>query len=149
MKTFSDFVKRLLKWFLYIIPGVMVVCGIGYMLSGVETIKVNVLWKILFSAFVTALVTAGMQIGLLQAEDDKKVNPYFKLIIHYIVLCAIMSFLGAWFGWVDFNIYGVLAMALYVGAVYFLTCAAYYIIDVKQADIINKKLREKFGDKDE
>lgn len=149
MKTFSDFVKRLLKWFLYIVPGVIVVCGIGYMLYGVEMIKVNVLWEILFSAFVTALATALMQIGFSQPEEDNRVSPYFKLIIHYILLCVIMSFLGAWFGWVTFNIYGVLAMALYVGVVYFLTCAVYYIIDVKQADKINKKLREKFGDKEE
>lgn len=140
MKTFRGFIK----WFLYIIPGIIAVCGISYTLYGVKTISVNVLWEILFSAFATALVT----VFAMPTEEDDKIKSYVRLIIHYILLCIIMSFLGAKFGWINFNLYGVLMMALYVGAVYISTCAAYYIIDIKQADKINKKLREKYGDKE-
>ena len=143
MKTFREFVK----WFLYILPGIIVVCGIGYTLDGAETVSVNVLWKILFSAFVTALLTTLMHVMLIKPnEEEGRLAAYLKLAIHYILLCAIMSFLGAWFGWIDFGVRGVLAMALYVGGVYLIACTVYYIIDVKQADIINKKLREKYGD---
>lgn len=59
-----------------------------------------------------------------------------------------MSFLGEWFGWIDFDLFGIGMMAIDVGLVYLLVFIAYYIIDIKQAGEINKMLQEKYGDEE-
>lgn len=138
MRTLSNFVK----WFLYITTGIMIVCGINYTLAGVETVTVNVFWKILFCGFATTLVT----VLLLPKEDDGKIKSYIKFALHYIALCIVMIPVGVWFGWISFQPSGVIIMMADVGGVYFAACLAYYIIDCRQAEKINKGLREKYGD---
>lgn len=131
-----------LKWFLYITTGIMIVCAINYTLAGEKSVTVNVFWKILFSSFMTTAVTLIFS----PQREDKKNCVYGSWVIHYICLCVVMSFLGMWFGWIDFSFIGIGIMAADVGIVYFLTFVVYYIIDIKQADEINKVLQEKYGD---
>jgi len=138
MKTFGNFVK----WFLYITVGIMVVCGVSYSLAGVEQVSVNIFWMILFSAFATTLAT----VLFLPGEKDGKTKSCVKFVLHYIAVWVIMSFLGVWFGWIHFDVTGIVMMAIYVGIVYLLTFISHYIIDIKQADEINRVLQEKFGD---
>lgn len=140
MKILGNFVK----WFLYITVGILIVCGISYRITGVEMVTVDVFGMILLSAFVTTLAT----VFILPKEEDGKVKSCVKFVLHYIVLCVIMSFLGAWFGWIAFNPAGIGFMVIDVGIVYLLTFIAYYIIDVKQAGEINQKLKEKYGDEE-
>lgn len=138
MKRFGIFVK----WFLYITTGILIVCGINYTLAGVETITVDVFWKILLSAFATTVATVLIH----PQEEDGKIKSYIKLALHYVTLCMIMVLLGGWFGWTAFDFGGVLTMMADVGLVYLLAFLSYYIIDYKQADEINKMLKEKYGD---
>lgn len=138
MKTF----RNLIKWFLYITVGILIVCTISYSVAGNETVTVDIFWMILLSAFATALVT----VFILPGEEDGKVKTCIKLGLHYIILCVIMCFLGEQFGWMDFNMAGVFGMIIKVGLVYFLAFMAYYIIDIKQASDINKMLQEKYGE---
>lgn len=140
MKIFGNFIK----WFLYITVGILIVCGFSYKMAGNETVTVDVFWMILLSAFVTTLVT----VLILPREEDGKVKTCIKLGLHYIILCVIMCFLGERFGWVDFNMAGVVGMAIRVGLVYLLAFTAYYIIDIKQASDINKMLQEKYGEEE-
>lgn len=140
MKTFGNFVK----WFLYITVGILIVCGINYRIAGVKTVTVDVFGMILFSAFITTLVT----FLTLPDEEDGKAKSCIKLVLRYIILCVIMSLLGRWFGWIQFDLPGIASMATDVGVVYLLTCIAYYIIDVRQADEINKMLHEKYEDEE-
>lgn len=138
MRTLSNFVK----WFLYITTGIMIVCGINYTLAGIETVTVDVFWKILFCGFATTLVT----VLLLPKEEDGKIKSYIKFALHYITLCIVMIPVGVWFGWISFQPSGIIIMMADVGGVYFAACLAYYIIDCRQAEEINKGLREKYGD---
>lgn len=138
MRTLSNFVK----WFLYITTGIMIVCGINYTLAGIETVTVDVFWKILFCGFATTLVT----VLLLPREEDGKIKSYIKFALHYITLCIVMIPVGVWFGWISFQPGGIIIMMADVGGVYFAACLAYYIIDCRQAEEINKGLREKYGD---
>lgn len=138
MKTIGSFIKC----FLYITTGVLIVCGASFTFSGVEMVPVDTFWKVLFSGFVTTLVT----VLILPKEEDGKVKTYIKFALHYIALCIVMSLFGVWFGWMDFDFSGIVMMVVDVGLVYLLTFFAYYIIDRKQADDINKRLREKYGD---
>ncbi len=140
MKTLVNFVK----WFLYITVGIFIVCGISYRITGLETVTVDVFGMILLSAFFTTLVT----VLILPREEDGKGKFCVKLALHYIMLCVIMSFLGAKFGWIYFDLTGIGMMAIDVGLVYLLVFIAHYIIDIKQADEINRMLQEKYGDEE-
>lgn len=140
MKTLGNFIK----WFLYITVGILIVCGISYRMEGLEMVTVDIFWMILLSAFVTTLAT----VFILPGEEDGKVKSCVKFVLHYIVLCVMMCFLGERFGWIDYDLMGVVGMAIRVGFVYLLAFMAYYIIDIRQADEINKMLQEKYGDED-
>lgn len=132
------------KWFLYITTGILIVCGASLAFSGVEMITVNIFWQILFSGFMTALVT----VLFLPKEEDQKLTTYIKYALHYIALCIVMILIGVWFGWMPLDLFGIFIMLVEVGVVYLLSFSAYYIVDVKQADEINKRLREKYGDEE-
>ncbi len=138
MKGISNFVK----WFLYITTGILIICGVNYQLAGVEMVSVDVFWKILFSGFATTLVS----VLLLPKEEDGKIKMYLKFGLHYAALCIVMIPLGCWFGWIDMEPSGIICMMLDVGGVYLAALFAYYIVDRKQADEINRMLKEKYGD---
>lgn len=138
MKRLSNFVK----WFLYITTGVTIICGINYTLAGVEAIPVSIFWKILFCGFATTLVT----VLLLPKEEDGRTKSYIKFALHYLALCTVMIPVGVWFDWIGFSLGGVLLMAADVGGVYFVAFLAYYVIDRRQAEEINKGLQEKYGE---
>ncbi len=140
MKTLGNFIK----WFVYITVGILIVCGISYRMAGNETVTVDVFWMILLSAFVTTLVS----VLILPKEEEGKVMSGIKFVLHYIVLCVIMCFLGERFGWIDYDLAGVVGMIIRVGVVYLLAFMAYYIIDIKQASDINRMLQEKYGDEE-
>lgn len=140
MKILGNFIK----WFLYIAVGILIVCGVSYKMAGNETVTVDVFWMILLSAFVTTLIS----VLILPKEEDGKVKSGIKFGLHYIALCIVMCFLGERFGWVEFNMAGVVGMVIRVGLVYLLAFMAYYIIDVKQASDINKMLQEKYGEEE-
>lgn len=99
MKTLGNFIK----WFLYIAVGIFIVCGISYKIAGFEMVTVDIFGMILLSAFVTALVT----VLFMPKEDDGKVKSGIKFVLHYIVLCVIMCFLGERFDWMDYDLTGI------------------------------------------
>lgn len=138
MRTLSNFVK----WFLYITTGITIICGINYTLAGVETVAADIFWKILFCGFATTLVT----VLLLPKEEDGRRKSYIKFVLHYIMLCIVMIPVGVWFDWISFSLSGVLIMAADVGGVYIAALLAYYVIDCRQAEEINKGLKEKYGE---
>lgn len=140
MKILGNFIK----WFVYITVGILIVCGINYKLAGSETVPVDVFGMILLSAFVTTLATVLFS----PREEDGKVKSCVKYVLHFIVLCVIMCFLGKRFGWIDYDLVGIGGMVIDVGLVYLLAFIAYYVIDIKQAKEINKMLQEKYGDEE-
>lgn len=131
MKKISEFVK----YFTVITTAVLIVCGIGYMAYGKTEMPVDTAWKILASAGLTALVTVLFRV-------DKAFTPV-NILIHYLSLCVVMSLMGAWFGWMDFSVPGVLFMCFAVAVVYVLTWLASYLTGRKDAADINKALNER------
>lgn len=140
MKTLGNFVK----WFLYITVGILIVSGISYRIAGMDMVPVDVFGMILLSAFVTALATVLM----LPKDEDGKGKSCVKFVLHYLVLCVIMIFLGKRFGWLNYNFAGIAMMVIDVGLVYLLAFIVYYIVDIRQANKINKMLQEKYGDEE-
>ncbi|MBO5486186.1 MAG: DUF3021 family protein [Eubacterium sp.] len=138
MKTLG----KLVQWFLYITVGIVIVCGVNYTMAGIEAVDVDIFWKILLSAFVTSLAT----VLILPNEHDGNGKSRVRFVLHNVALCVIMSVFGVWFGWIDFNLTGIGVMVMDVGLVYLIAAISYYIVNVKQADEINRVLQEKFGD---
>ena len=138
MKIISSFIK----WYFYITTGILFVCATNITLSREENIPSNTLWKVLLSGFLTTAVT----IGFLLRESDSKFVMIYRMILHYLALSIVMILSGRWFGWLEFDISGIVMMLLSVAVVYFLTSFAYYILDRKEAQEINQKLNEKYHD---
>lgn len=138
MKIISSFIK----WYFYITTGILFVCAINMTLSREENIPSDTLWKILLSGFLTTVVT----MFFLFRESDSKFVMGYRMILHYLALGIVMILNGRWFGWLEFDISGIVMMLLSVAVVYFLTSFAYYILDRKEAQEINQKLNEKYHD---
>ncbi|MBQ7775681.1 MAG: DUF3021 family protein [Lachnospiraceae bacterium] len=137
MRVLSDAIK----WFLYITTGVVIVTAIIFTLVGMEEIPTNTLWKILLSGFLTTIVT------VLFKPDEEGIRPG-SFLLHYIALCAVMSVCGICFGWISFSLAGILFMAVAVAVVYLISFAAYMLVDRKQAEEINKLLKEKYSEEE-
>ena len=140
MKRVSEFVK----WFFYITTCVLFICAANIQLSGGDVISANTLWQIMLSGFVTSLVTVFFR----PSEWDGGRAGIIKIVIHYFALCAVMILFGCWFGWMDFDLHGIIMMVISVAVVYFLVYFASYWLDKKQADEINRKLKGKYRDEE-
>lgn len=139
MKIFSNFIK----WFMYINTGILIVVAINFLLAGVDSMPINTLWNIMFSALVTTIVTMCFC-----PREERKVKMPLQYIVHYLTLCAVMIFVGSMFGWIHFNAGGVIMMMVDVALVYAIAFVVYYMLDIRQADVINKKLKEIYGDEE-
>ncbi len=137
MRVLKDFIK----WYFYITTGILFVVAGNLALVGAEKIPGNTLWQILISGFITTLVT----VTLLPREGKSKVPEWFGIILHYLGLCVTMVISGYWFGWINLNPAGICLMMVSVALVYIIVFGVYYLLDVKQADEINRKLKEKYS----
>ena len=135
---------RFFKWFFYITTCVVLICAANVQISGGNTIPAKMLWQILLSGFVTSLVT---MVFLPDIKDNWRLG-VLKYVAHFVSLCVVMILCGCWFGWMDFNPSGIVMMVLSVAIVYFLVFLAAYLLDRKQADEINQKLKKKYRDKE-
>ena len=128
---------------MYINTGILIVVAINFPLAGVDSMPINTLWNIMFSALVTTLVTMCFC-----PREERKVKMPLQYIVHYLTLCAVMIFVGSMFGWIHFNPGGIIMMMVDVALVYAIAFVVYYMLDIRQADVINKKLKEMYGDEE-
>lgn len=140
MKKILEFIK----WFFYITTSVVFICAANLTISGGNTIFVNTLWQILLCGFLTALVTVLLRPG---AKDGGKIM-MLKIIIHYIILCVVMIICGHWFGWMVFSFADIVMMLVSVAVVYLIVFTAGFWLDLKGAEEINRRLKEKYNDKE-
>lgn len=140
MKRLSE----VIKWFLYITTGILIVVSLSYTLAGEESVPTIALWYILLAGFLTTIVT----VILVPGDDEKPLVGGLKMLLHYIALCVVMVICGTMFGWMTFCLEGVIMMCVDVALVYGICLFAYCIVDRKQADAINKKLKEKYGEEE-
>lgn len=136
MRKLSEF----LKWYAYITVSILIVCAVVFKIYNEETIPADTPWQILLSGFLTTLVTAI----LVLKEESQKWIMILKFVLHYVSLCIIMIICGNWFGWMSLNLEGIAMMIGAVATVYILAFGTYYITDLRQANEINQKLREKY-----
>ena len=140
MKKILEFIK----WFFYITTSVVFICAANLTISGGNTIFVNTLWQILLCGFLTALVTVLLRPD---PKDGGKIM-ILKIIIHYIILCVVMIICGHWFGWMVFSFADIVMMLVSVAVVYLIVFTAGFWLDLKGAEEINRRLKEKYNDKE-
>lgn len=135
--------KELVRWFVLITTGILIVCAVDFTIFGEEQIPRATLWQILLVGFVTASVTNLFW----NAKDSRTKGGQIACILcHYISLCAIMAGCGTAFGWMELNLKGMGMMAVSVAGVYLFSFSAKYALYKKQAEEINRKLKEKYDE---
>lgn len=136
------FVKDFVKWFFYITTAVLIICAFHFGVSEGDVIEKDTLWQILLSGFLTAGVTV-----FLLPRDNRVIRPLAQFFVHYAALSAVMLVCGHWFGWLEYNVAGIAMMLVSVAVVYLICFGIYYLIDLREADKINRRLKEKYGEK--
>lgn len=136
------FLKDFARWFFYISTAVLIICAINFSVSDVDLISKDTLWQILLSGFLTALVT----VLLYPRENSAGSRIFLQCLIHYGALCAVMILSGHQFGWLEYDFAGIAMMLVSVAVVYLICLGMYYLVDRSNADKINRRLREKYGE---
>ncbi len=138
MKKIGEYVK----WYVYITTSILMVEALIFGMYGAEKLPGETLWQIMVSGLVTTLLTVAM----VYVDTKTVAGGVFKYLGHYAALCAVMIVLGGRFGWINLNVRGILLMMGAVAAVYVLAFGTYYIIDLRSAKQINRRLKEKYGE---
>ena len=139
----KKYTEWLVEWFVFITAGILIICAINFSLfSNGGSLPKDTLWNILWSAFLTAAETAAF----FMAEPIKKSSMAFCALSHFGCLTVTMLVCGIRFGWIAFDWYGIVEMAVSVAGVYAFVITAYYILDKRRAGQINRRLREKYKD---
>ncbi len=133
--------QEFIKWFVFITTGILIVCAVGFSFSPDGTAIPRItLWEILLSGLLTSIITTIF----LSREALDKCGLILVFFLHYIFLDITMIVCGSYFGWMNFDLGGAAGMSVSVGGVYLFTSAVNYVLDVQQADAINRKLKEKY-----
>lgn len=140
MKKIGEYIK----WYFYITTNILFVTATIFRLYGATALPGAILWQIMLSGFLTTIVT----VLIIYIECESTVGRLIKFFCHYIALCVVMICSGKWFDWLDLNLSGIIMMLAAVAAVYLLAFCVYYVIDLREANRINKRLKEKYGDEE-
>ncbi len=136
------FLKSFLIFFGTITTAIVFVVNINFMSVDHPDVSKYIMLQILLAGFVTALATSSF---FALAEKLGK-HLILCTIVHFIILCVIMVVFSVWFGWYDFCLKGVVDMVISVAIVYVLVFVISYIIMKKEADDMNKALKERNKD---
>ncbi len=133
-------ISEIFRWFLYITTGILIVTALMFTIMGEESMPVNTLWKIMLAGVLTTIVTVCFK--------PWKDWGWVGFLLHYLALCVVMVVSGIMFGWIHLSVLGVVAMMIDVAVVYMIAFGAYCLVDRKQAEDINRKLRERYKDEE-
>lgn len=135
MKTFfSD----LLKWFVIINTAIMLVVWIS--IFRLDTIWVEIIPQIFCASLATSLVTTAV----FSINPKKPMGVPVRICLfvgHFLVLCAIIMGLGAFFNWFDISLTGAVTVAGSVAAVYFITAVISYLLSKNEAEEMTNALK--------
>lgn len=132
-------IRTFIACFLTITTGIVFIAACAYS-SDPEALTSMTLWQILLSAALCALSTAL----LFPDEYHGKARFWCGIGLHFVSLCAIMIICGRWFGWVGPSALDAAIMVGYVVLVYTFTMGISWLLEVKQAAVIDRQLHEKY-----
>ena len=133
------FITDVLKYFVCITTGIVIVLLIASGIQQEETIQLCQLLHILEAAFVTAVLSA-----LFLHKEQKKTGHICLIFgLHYFSLCLSMAVLGIRFGWIMANWKGILTMMAYVAFIYGFTTLLTYLSVRRDATTLNRVLQRR------
>lgn len=140
-----NFLKELCRYFVQITTGIIIICAVNFAVWGGDSdLPKDILWQILLSGAVTAVIT---EIIMILPEASTKKQFILYTVLHYAVLCVVMSVLGIMFGWASKTAAGVVLMCLSVAVVYAFTMALTYLTSKRDAENLTRLLRSKYKKK--
>ena len=134
-----NFIKDILKFFTFITTGMVILFIIILLIQGDDGIYLSTLIEIPCAALVTSVLT----VLLYPSEVRSKAVYLVRVLLHYLALCVVMVVCGILFGWIDFNVQGILLMVISVAAIYGFTFGVAYLTSKNDADALNRALKEK------
>ncbi|MBQ5330672.1 MAG: DUF3021 family protein [Oscillospiraceae bacterium] len=141
MKKLTSF----LALFANITTGIVMVFIVVCLIFGYGSISMSMLISIPAASLITSLLT----LLLFPNESGTRGKYFFGIFIHYAALWAVMTAYGIFCGWIDFDISGILTMAVSTAAVYIFTFAVSYLSSKRDADELNSALAARTADRQE
>ncbi|MDE7293008.1 MAG: DUF3021 domain-containing protein [Oscillospiraceae bacterium] len=138
-----NFFSHLMKFFTYITTGILFVFIAILLIGDHDGISREELIQIPCAGFATALVTTVLLIG----KWEIPVAFGFRVVLHYLIMLAMMIIIGILFGWIEFDLAGIITMVIATAAVYIFTFAVTYISVKNEADELNLALKKKRSEK--
>ncbi len=133
------FIKCFITFFTTITTAILIVVTVNVAISWSDVLVSETLPHILISGALTGLVTA-----LFFFKEFKNTKDFIiRSAIHYLCMCAIMIVIGYWFNWMELEIGNILGMILSVTVVYAITWVVDYLLAKKDADELNRALKER------
>ncbi|MCI9083397.1 MAG: DUF3021 domain-containing protein [Lachnospiraceae bacterium] len=107
-----------------------------------EVIYVKILWQILF---LSGICTLGSVIMPLDGEKEvSRLSMLVRHCLYYIYINAVVLVLGYVFGWFSFHhLEQVIGMVAAIAFVYFVIVLVCYWIQYREAEKMNRKLKER------
>ncbi len=133
------FIKEFIKWFITINTGVLLIFIINT--TDYDYIRTVYLWEIFAVSAVTSLITTLF----FSIDPGKIITRVVQIVIvflHYLSLFITMMLFGISFGWIPFNLSGVLTMALSVAGVYICTAVLSVVTGMQDAKKMNEALNK-------
>ena len=133
------FITDLIRYFVYITTGILFVFIVILLIEDSGSISTKTLIQIPCAGLVTALVT----VIIYSREAVMKKEFYFRIAIHYLLLCVIMTIFGTAFEWVRLDLAGVMTIVIATAAIYAFTFAGAYLSSKSEAEKLNMALKNK------
>ena len=141
MKTF---LSDLLKWFLIINTGIMLIVWINIL--SYDTIWISIIPQIFCASFITSVVTTAF----FSFNPKRPISVPMRILIacaHYLSLCIIIMTLGNFFNWFELSFSGCFTVAISVAGVYLIAAVISYAFSKSEADEMTSALKN-FKDKE-
>lgn len=133
------YITEIIKYFAFITTGIVVLMIVIMLIQGDDGISLYTLAEIPCSGLVTSAVT----VFLFPSEVQSRKIYLLRILLHYIALCVVMTAMGVFFGWINFDMSGILLMTVSVAVIYAFTFGIAYITSKNDADEINQALKDK------
>lgn len=136
--------KEFIAYFVHITTGILLVSGIvvAFLSSESYILPRTILLDVILAGGVTAFITTIIYMR----EPKTRIEFIILTVIHYIVLCGAMVFMGKLFGWIGSELSDIIVMCGYVAIVYLFTFFSRMFIFKKDADQLNEALKKKYKD---
>lgn len=133
------YITEIIKYFTFITTGIVILFVAILLIQGGDSISL----KTLIGMPCLGLVTAVVTVFLYPAEARTRREFWLKLLLHYFVLCVVISVFGMVFGWIGLDFKGILLMMVCTAAVYAFTYAVAYLSSKNDADELNQALKKR------